>query len=176
MQLILKEMNQMSELVDEAQLDDYVKNITLLLSSKSDVDVIGLAAGRMGYALRAFIMRLCHMGFNASMIGDTNVPRVNENSIILINSSSGETPSIIQYAQQAKCERGKIFLTSCAKDSTIGMLSDFIIQLPTIQSEQLMKSSYEQFSMLLYDYIVIKLMDSLKLDANKVSYNHSILE
>ena len=175
MKLILKEMSYMIDLIDENEINHYVDNITVLLA-KGDIDVIGLAAGRMGYALRAFIMRLCHMGFNASMIGDTNVPRVSEKSIILINSSSGETPSIIQYAQQAKSERGKIFLTSCAKDSTIGMLSDFIIQLPTIQSEQLMKSSYEQFSMLLYDYIVIRLMDSLKLDANKVSYNHSILE
>ena len=175
MKLILKEMSYMIDLIDENEINHYVDNITVLLA-KGDIDVIGLAAGRMGYALRAFIMRLCHMGFNASMIGDTNVPRVSEKSIILVNSSSGETPSIIQYAHQAKSERGKIFLTSCAKDSTIGMLSDFIIQLPTIQSEQLMKSSYEQFSMLLYDYIVIRLMDSLKLDANKVSYNHSILE
>ena len=151
--------------------------MTVLLKN-NDVkpDLIGLGAGRMGYALRAFIMRLCHMGFNASMIGDTNVPRVKENTIILINSSSGETPSIIQYAQQAKSEKGKIFLTSCSTDSSIGTLSDFIIKLPTVKTQQLMKSPYEQFSMLLYDYIVIKLMNSLDLDSDKVSYNHSILE
>jgi 6-phospho-3-hexuloisomerase len=176
MQPIIKEITQMSELIDNEQIDNYVKDITLLLSNKENVDVIGLAAGRMGYALRAFIMRLCHMGFNASMIGDTNVPRVNKTSIILINSSSGETPSIIQYAQQAKAENGKIFLTSCSAESTIGLLSNKVIEIPVINSEQLMKSPYEQFSMLLYDYIVIKLMVSLKLNPEKVSYNHSILE
>lgn len=176
MQPIIKEINHMSNLINEAQIENYVKSLSLLISSKKDIDIIGLAAGRMGYALRAFIMRLCHMGFNAYMIGDTNVPRVNERSIILINSSSGETPSIIQYAQQAKSEKGKIFLTSCATDSTIGLLSDYSIKLPIIESKQLMKSPYEQFSMLLYDYIVIKLMSSLNLDPDKVSHNHSILE
>lgn len=176
MQPILKEMNQMSNLLDETQIENYVKNIALLLSSEEEVQVIGLAAGRMGYALRAFIMRLCHMGFNASMIGDTNVPRVNKRSILLINSSSGETPSIINYAQQAKSENGKIFTTTCSTESTIGLLSDHYILLPTIQSQQLMKSPYEQFSMLLYDYIVIKIMNSLDLNHEKVSHNHSILE
>lgn len=167
----------MAESIDETEIDTYVNNLTSLLKNNHlKSDIIGLGAGRMGYALRAFIMRLCHMGFNASMIGDTNVPRVRKNTIILINSSSGETPSIIQYAKQAKYEKGKIFLTSCSTNSTIGLLSDFIIKLPTIQSQQLMKSPYEQFSMLLYDYVVIKLMKSLDLDPDKVSYNHSILE
>jgi 6-phospho-3-hexuloisomerase len=167
----------MAEHLDETEIDIYVDNLTMLLKNNDGKsDLIGLGAGRMGYALRAFIMRLCHMGFNASMIGDTNVPRAEENTVILVNSSSGETPSIIQYTQQAKSEKSKIFLTSCSSNSTIGLLSDFSINIPTIQSHQLMKSPYEQFSMLLYDYIVIKLMDSLDLDPSKVSFNHSILE
>tara|TARA_B100001057_G_scaffold464170_2_gene519072 strand:- start:237 stop:740 length:504 start_codon:yes stop_codon:yes gene_type:complete len=167
----------MAEHLDETEIDIYVDNLTILLKNNDGKpDLIGLGAGRMGYALRAFIMRLCHMGFNASMIGDTNVPRAVENTVILVNSSSGETPSIIQYTQQAKSKKSKIFLTSCSSDSTIGLLSDFSINIPTIQSHQLMKSPYEQFSMLLYDYIVIKLMDSLDLDSSKVSFNHSILE
>ena len=116
------------------------------------------------------------MGFNASMIGDTNVPRVTKDSIIFVNSSSGETPTILLYAQQASSMSPAIFSTTCNIESSIGLLSDFCITMPPISSEQLMKSPYEQFSMLLYDYIVIKLMGSLNLDPLKVSANHSILE
>ena len=177
MKPIINEINNMADLLDEAQVLDYVSEISKYLSIQNvKLNIIGLGAGRMGYALRAFIMRLNHMGFNASMIGDTNVPRVTEDSIIIVNSSSGETPSILNFVKQAVTEKGIIFLTSCSSESSIGNYAHSIINLPVITSTQLMKSPYEQFSMLLYDYIIIKLMESLKLDPIKVSNNHSILE
>ena len=175
MKLILDEIDMMHDSLVKNDVESYIELLTEKLSSSSG-DIIGLAAGRMGYALRAFIMRLNHMGFNASMIGDTNVPRVKQDSILFINSSSGETPSILLFAEQAKNEKGEIFLTTCNKKSSIGKLSNSIIQIPTIQSVQLMKSPYEQFSMLLYDYIIYRLVESLGLDKEKISSNHSILE
>ena len=99
MKLILDEINMMLDSLVENEVENYIGLLTEKLSSSSG-DIIGLAAGRMGYSLRAFIMRLNHMGFNASMIGDTNVPRVRQNSILFINSSSGETPSILLFAEQ----------------------------------------------------------------------------
>ena len=104
---IINEVTKMSDALDENEVNQYIKCLIPYLASPS-VEIIGLAAGRMGYALRSFIMRLSHMGFNATMIGDTNVPRVKENSVIFVNSSSGETPSIVLYTEQAK-ENGKIF-------------------------------------------------------------------
>ena len=175
MKLILDEIDMMHDSLIKNDVESYIELLTEKLSSSSG-DIIGLAAGRMGYALRAFIMRLNHMGFNASMIGDTNVPRVKQDSILFINSSSGETPSILLFAEQAKNEKGEIFLTTCNKKSSIGKLSNSIIQIPTIQSVQLMKSPYEQFSMLLYDYIIYRLVETLGLDKEKISSNHSILE
>ena len=175
MKLILDEIDMMHDSLVKNDVESYIELLTEKLSSSSG-DIIGLAAGRMGYALRAFIMRLNHMGFNASMIGDTNVPRVKQDSILFINSSSGETPSILLFAEQAKNEKGEIFLTTCNKKSSIGKLSNSIIQIPTIQSVQLMKSPYEQFSMLLYDYIIYRLVETLGLDKQKISSNHSILE
>ena len=175
MKPILDEMNMMVDSLVEIEVESYIDLLTERLSSQPR-DIIGLAAGRMGYSLRAFIMRLNHLGFNASMIGDTNVPRVRQNSILFINSSSGETPSILLFAEQAKKEQGEIFLTTCNKDSSIGKHANSIIQIPIIESVQLMKSPYEQFSMLLYDYIIFRLVETLGLDEEKVSSNHSILE
>ena len=178
MQEILREMTEMSQQLNSKEVSIYIDHLSLHLSSKkpSEIEIIGLGAGRMGYSLRSFIMRLSHMGFNASMIGDTNVPRVTKDSIVFVNSSSGETPTILLYAQQASAVNPMIFSTTCNIESSIGLISDFCITMPTVSSKQLMKSPYEQFSMLLYDYIIIKLMGSLNLDPSKVSANHSILE
>lgn len=178
MQEILNEMKEMSEQLSSEEINIYIDNLSQLLSSKdpSQFNIIGLGAGRMGYSLRSFIMRLNHMGFNASMIGDTNVPRVTKNSIVFVNSSSGETPTILLYTQQASAIGPTIFSTTCNIKSPIGLTSDFCITIPTLSTIQLMKSPYEQFSMLLYDYIILRLMESLNLDSSKVSANHSILE
>lgn len=178
MQEILREMQEMTEQLNGKEINTYIDNLSQLLSSKnpSQIEIIGLGAGRMGFSLRSFIMRLGHMGFNASMIGDSKVPRVTKNSIIFVNSCSGETPTILLYTQQASALSPTIFLTTCNVESPIGLASDFCITMPKISSIQLMKSPYEQFSLLLYDYIIIRLMVNLNLDPLKVSANHSILE
>ena len=108
MKPILDEINRMLDSLVENDVESYIELLTDKLSSSS-ADIIGLAAGRMGYSLRGFIMRLNHMGFNASMIGDTNVPRVRQNSILFINSfreinnSSVLTPNFFAYTGSIAC-------------------------------------------------------------------------
>ena len=71
---------------------------------------VGLGAGRMGYSLKSFVMRLSHLGLNAYMIGDTTLPRVDENSTVIVNSSSGETESLKIFTYQAKEAGASILL------------------------------------------------------------------
>lgn len=172
MKTILSELTDMYQMVDPNELDDFCHELAVKLPTQ----VVGIGAGRMGYSLRAFIMRLTHFGFDASMLGDTNVRRIGKKSIVLINSSSGETPSNILFAQQAKNAEANVFTITCNKSSSIGLLSDNLLTLPTIESHQMMKTIYEQFSYLLLDYIAQRLCIIKKLDKNWVSENHSILE
>ena len=167
-------MNRMGDALDTDEVKTYVDSFAYRL--RSNPAIVGLAAGRMGYALRAFIMRLNHMGFRASMIGDTNVPLITTNDIVLVNSSSGETPSILLYVKQARDAGSRVYTTTCNPMSSIGRISHEIISLPKINSVQLMKSAYEQFSMLLYDHLVMDLSAKLNLDPEFTTHNHSILE
>jgi 6-phospho-3-hexuloisomerase len=64
--------------------------------------IVGVGAGRVGYALRAFIMRLNHFGFNASFIGDTNVPALTSDDMLIVASTSGSTPTISYYTLVGK--------------------------------------------------------------------------
>ena len=100
MKPILKDIIEMNDRLNLEEVNEYVNALTLDLKNINNDNIIGIAAGRMGYSLRSFIMRLSHMGFNASMIGDTNVPKVRNDTIMIVNSSSGETPSILNYAIQ----------------------------------------------------------------------------
>jgi len=172
MKEIFKELNILNENLSEKQ----ISNVVELLLNSQDQLIVGLGAGRMGYSLQAFIMRLSHIGFNAYMIGDTTLPRIDSNSIILINTSSGETPSILLLAKQAKEAGSTLVCFTTEKKSSIGKISDYVIEVKKIDSSQLMKTIYEQFSFLLFDYLSNKIFTEGNFNKTKVERNHSILE
>jgi len=138
--------------------------------------IVGIGAGRMGYSLRAHIMRLSHIGYEAYFIGDTTLPRIDEKTVVIINSSSGETPTNILYAQQAKAAKSYIITITTNPESTIAKLSDQLVIMPKVNSHQLMKSIYEQYTMLMLDYVAEQVVSQLDLDRGEITHNHSILE
>lgn len=151
------------------------KFINLLINSKEKV-IVGLGAGRMGYSLQSFMMRLSHLGFSSFMIGDTSFPKVDPDSIAIVNSSSGETPSMKLYVEQ--CKNAGVYVVVFTKNSQsyIGKLADYVVTIPKIESHQLMKTLYEQYSFLLFDYIALEILKLSRLDISWVEQNHSILE
>ena len=62
------------------------------------------------------------------------------------------------------------------KNSTIAKLSNLVVEIPILKSHQLMKTIYEQYSYLLFDYVSESVVQNLKLDRKEITHNHSILE
>ena len=58
MKLILDEINMMFDSLVENEVENYIGLLTEKLSSSSG-DIIGLAAGRMGYSLLIFLRIFC---------------------------------------------------------------------------------------------------------------------
>ena len=169
---ILEELQELWLLTDKEKLELVAEQIAI--NNKSLV--VGLGAGRMGYSMQAFVMRLSHLGFKSFMIGDTSLPRIDSKSLVLINSSSGETPSILLYAQQARDENSNIITFTAEANSTIANLSNLIMPIPKIATNQIMKTIYEQYTYLLFDYLAALILDKSGLDKGWVINNHSILE
>lgn len=172
MEKIFRELKTMYNGTNGVQ--EYIEILSQAL--KLNKNIIGIGAGRMGYSLRAHIMRLSHIGYSAYFIGDTTLPRIDSNSIVIINSSSGETPTNILYARQAHEAGSYIITVTSNKNSTIARLSDLVLETPVLKSHQLMKTIYEQFSYILFDYIAESIVTNLKLDRKIITNNHSILE
>ena len=172
MERILAELRALAKATDWTDIDDFAKH----LAAFSEQKVVGLGAGRMGYSLRAFIMRLAHMQYDVSMIGDTNVKRLDQQSAVVVNSSSGETKSIRLYCEQAKDAGATLFTVTCNPQSSIGLMSDHIIAMPVIESGQPMKTVYEQFSLLLFDEIAFNIQQNLGKSFRDLEQTHSLLE
>jgi 6-phospho-3-hexuloisomerase len=172
MKNIFKELEFLFDNLNKNSIDDLVQ---LLLMSK-EKSIIGIGAGRMGYSLRSFIMRLNHLTFKSYMIGDTNLPMIKKDDVVLFNSSSGETKSNILYAEIAKNHGAKIVVFSHSEFSSLALMANLKIIYPQISSKQIMKTIYEQFTLLLFDFISSKLVDSIDPDHSFISKNHSVLE
>jgi 6-phospho-3-hexuloisomerase len=171
MNLIFEELSLLWSSVDQKELENIVKEINSCNGS-----IFCLGAGRMGYAIQAFSMRLSHLGYSSYMIGDTTLPRIKEGDLVIINSSTGETPSIVLLAQIAKQYGGRLVVISSNKKSTLSSFADMHINYEKIQSNQLMKTVYEQFSFLLLDKIAFDVFELSGRELDFVENNHSVLE
>jgi len=170
----INEMTELYESLDEVKYKDFIGE--LKIRKGIDKKIVGLGAGRMGYSLRAFIMRLGHIGYDATFIGDTVVPRVGSGDLVIVNSSSGSTPTIALLASQAKDAGATIISVCSSSDTPIGKLSSVCLTYGDFKSKQMMKTAFEQFTFVLFDAMAHDIVKDLQLDARWISYNHSILE
>jgi 6-phospho-3-hexuloisomerase len=142
--------------------------------------------GRSGLMVKAFAMRLMHLGLNAFVVGETITPGISDTDLLLIGSGSGETGSVSNYAREAKKHHARVGLITIFPDSTIGKLADFkvLIDAPTskkivergVTSIQPMGSLFEQSLMLLLDGMILKLMEKLGVNPDTMWGKHANLE
>lgn len=80
------------------------------------------------------------------------------------------------YTEQAKQAGATIISLSANNESKISNIADKTICYTVEEDFQLMKTSYEQFSFLFWDFVAQKIIVSGNLNVEKIEYNHSILE
>lgn len=170
---IIDELRQFSGFFDSEEYQNVVRDFVDVYRSGQ---VIGLAAGRMGYSLRGFIMRLNHLGFRATMIGDTDVPACDDRTLCVVSSSSGQTPSLVLFAKQALDHKARVVLFTSNKSSKLAELSDRVLCYGAKHSQQMMKTLYEQFTLIMFDKLAEDIRRELRVDRSFVENNHSVLE
>ena len=173
MDRIINELSQAWKIQDKDQIEDFILEILRNFYQKT---FIGIGAGRMGFSLRSFIMRLGHMNAKSFFIGDTCLPKADNNSTIILNSSSGETKTNVIFAEQAKLNGAGLLLITQNSKSTIGNIADYILEIPRFESKQIMKTFPEQYSFILLDYISSRIIEELNLSNQYLKSNHSIFE
>jgi len=166
--------------VSDSQIEDLVDKI--LQSEK----VFVAGAGRSGLMAKAFCMRLMHIGYNAFVIGETVTPNITEKDLLIIGSGSGETASLVSMARKSSSIGFSVGLLSIFPNSEIGRLSDIVVQIPAPSpkvlsdkappSIQPMGSLFEQSLLLVFDIIIIRLMERLGLDTHTMYSRHANLE
>ena len=182
-------MNEINQVLDSFTDEDVNKLISLICDvlKRPTGKVCGFGAGRMGYGLRAFMMRLNHLGIPAYFIGDTFIPPLDENDIFIVTSGSGETRSVLKYLEIAKEKGVRTLAITGNSESTMAKLADYSIVFKSsngglnsednenkINSIQPMTSLNEQSMFIFFDIISVMLIRTIgikKEDEKKFHFN-----
>lgn len=89
LQEVLKELDRASKLVSDHDLEELVTGI---LSAKK---VLVAGAGRSGFMLKSFTMRMMHMGIDAYVVGETVTANFEKEDLLIIGTGSGDRKSVV---------------------------------------------------------------------------------
>ena len=157
--------------------------VDLILGSRR---VFVAGAGRSGLAMKAFAMRLMHLGLRAYVVGEMVTPAMTADDLLLIGSGSGETASLVAMAEKVRALKARLALVTIVADSRIGRLAEAVVAIPApspkaraqhgVTSVQPMGSLFEQSLLILLDVVVLRLMEQQKTDSAAMFERHANLE
>ncbi|KHF40175.1 6-phospho-3-hexuloisomerase [Halalkalibacter okhensis] len=178
-QEILKELQRTADQIVDTEVEKLVNGIL----EANKIFVAG--AGRSGFMAKSFAMRMMHVGLDPYVVGETVTPNLEEGDIFIVGSGSGETQSLVSMAEKARSLRATVAAVTISPDSTIGRLADITIQIPAQAKSgeitgnhtiQPMGSLFEQSLLLLYDAVILRVMEKNNLTSQKMYGKHANLE
>jgi 6-phospho-3-hexuloisomerase len=103
---------------------------TFLQEVESAPRIFGCAAGRSGFILRGFLMRLMHLGFTVYVVGETVTPRLQPQDLLIVISGSGETAQPREVLRRANAVGARTLTITAGRDSTIAREAQVVISIP----------------------------------------------
>lgn len=176
---IVKELQRSVALISEEKAQEFADRI------RNARKVFVAGAGRSGLMGKAFAMRLMHMGIDAYVIGETITPGIGPDDLLIVGSGSGETQSLVAMARKAKQLGALVGAVFIRPESSLAGLSDFGVEVPAATKDQTqdqavtiqpMGSLFEQTLLILYDAVILKLMQQTDQDSGQMFGNHANLE
>jgi len=175
---ITAELSAMLHLINPAEVD------ALREAIRRAKRVFITGKGRSGLQMRAFAMRLMHMGFTVHVVDEVTTPAITTDDLLIVGSGSGGTASLVQYVARAKAVGAGIALLTTAPQSPIGTQAELVVQIPAASpkissaggSIQPMANLFEQALLITLDIIVMQLMDELNLTSEQMFTRHANLE
>jgi len=161
--------------------DDEVNNLLDAIAEANCIQVFGM--GRMKAAVRAFVMRLMHMGFDAHVVYDTTCPNLGPGDLLIVNcacTTIGYT--VMEFAHNLGA---KVVAITANPNSKAAGLCDFTVNLKgqvhggreyEIPSIQPMAALFEQTIFVFEDIIIQLLMKKLNITADEMAKRHTNLD
>lgn len=177
---ICDELKQTLLAMDEGQ----VKRFYEMVLSRQDKAVFVCGAGRCQYMLRAFSMRLMHLGLRTYVVGDTTTPAIGPGDLLVIADGAGYLTTIAEVARLAKDHGAEVAVLTILKESLIAGYGDAVVVIPGRTaahggvgvSIQPGGGRFEQSLLIFLDAVIAALVEHMGLDKDAAFSRHANLE
>jgi 6-phospho-3-hexuloisomerase len=134
--------------------------------------------------LKAFAMRMMHLGYTVYVVGEVVTPAIKEGDLLLVGSGSGETRTVAVVAKQAKAFGASVAAITIFPDSTIAGIADFTLIIPGkttkrdsgVHSMQPGGNLFEQSLLIVLDGLISRLNEPGRLGMESGFPLHANLE
>jgi 6-phospho-3-hexuloisomerase len=173
---VLEENRQVLEAVDPRSVNQLIEEI---VQAKS---VHLYAMGRMQLSVRAFAMRLTHMGIPTHIVYDTTSPRIGQGDLLI--GHCAVTNVELNVVKLAKTAGARIALLTAHPENEHGQIADLCVRVPgqifggdqEVPSVQPMASLLEQALFLFTDIVVMLLIERKGVSVQTMQEHHTNLE
>ena len=145
------------------------------------------AIGREGLMIRAFCMRLMHLGFDAHVVGDMTTPPVGAGDLLIVSCGTGFYSMGLALIETTKALGAKVLTLTAQPDGAMPRAADVVLVLPaqTMATDQgdsaatsllPMGSLFEIAELVFFDLASILLRDRTGQSAGEMRDRHTNLE
>lgn len=162
--------------------DDNVRALYEMVNSLLSAKKIFLyGVGRSGLVAKAFAIRLVQLGLNVFFIGESNTPMVEDDSVVVIISNTGQTMSAVQTANITRRIGAKVYAITSNPHSKLAQAASVHITIAGNIPNDDARAKYaplgtifEEASALLLDAVVTVLMKRLNETDQSMRRRHAI--
>jgi len=173
---VIEENRQVLEAVNPEDVERLVQEI---LRAKT-IHLYGM--GRMQLSVRAFAMRLKHMGIDTYVVYDTTSPGIGPGDLLI--GHCAVTNVELNVIRLAKDAGARIVLLTAHPENEHGQLADLCVRVPgqifggpdEVKSIQPMASLLEQALFLFTDIVVMLVMERKGVSVESMQKSHTNLE
>jgi 6-phospho-3-hexuloisomerase len=142
--------------------------------------------GRTGLQIKAFAMRLMHLGLSVHVVDDVTTPGISKDDLLIIGSGSGRTASLLRYAELCQARQIPLAVLTGNPDSALAHSAQVVVHIPASNpkaegydpttSVLAMGSLFEHSLGLLCDLLILSLMTSCHQNEDEMFSRHANLE
>lgn len=149
-------------------------------------NIVVFAGGREKLQIMGFAMRLYHMGLKVAVEGDMTTPPVGKGDLFIVTIGPGEISTGLALLGVAKKAGASILFITAQPQGRGADFADFVLHLPaqTMADDQgeaktsvlPMGSLYEGALFILFEVMILKLIERLGISPEVMRANHTNME
>jgi 6-phospho-3-hexuloisomerase len=148
--------------------------------------IVLYGCGREGLQVRGFAMRLYHLGLDVAMQGDMSAPPVGHGDLLIVSAGPGELSTVTALMRIAREAGAEVLFFTAEPGTPSARLATAVLTVPAqtmardrgpaATSILPMGSVYEGALFLLFEIMVLRLGDRLRVSPEDMRARHTNLE